>query len=201
MKNGLIIWNVLLTLVAGYLLISHFGSGKKPASINSNGNSDTTFSGKQFRIAYFEMDSIEANFGMVKDVMAELSKKELAINEEMNKLTKNLQQRFNFYQNKAQAGSLSQADSEVASQEMKILDDQLKNRKQQLDQEYSDFMVRRQSDIKVKIEDFLKEYNQNKNYSYIVSYDQGVFYFRDTTYNITVDLVKGLNERYTSTKK
>lgn len=201
MKNGLIIWNVLLTLVAGYLLINHFSSGKKTGSVNTLNASDTSLSSRQFRIAYFEMDSIEANFGMVKDVMAELSKKEQAMNEEMNRLTKNLQQRFNFYQNKAQAGSLSQAESEAASQEMKNLDDQLKNRKQQLDQEYSDFMVRRQSEIKTKIEDFLKEYNQQKNFSYIVSYDQGVFYYRDTAYNITGDLVKGLNERYTSTKK
>ncbi len=111
-----------------------------------------------------------------------------------NEIRKNLQQKFNYYQNQAQSGSLSEAQSQVASEEMKKLDEQLKLRKQQLDQEYSDFMVRRQNDIKTKIEGFLKEYNQTKDYSYIVSYEQGLFYYRDTAYNITADVVKGLNQ-------
>ena len=76
------------------------------------------------------------------------------------------------------------------------MDDQIKNRKQQLDQEFNELTMRRQNDIKSKIEDFLKKYNQTKNYSYIVSYEQGLFYLKDTAYNITPDVVKGLNELY-----
>lgn len=196
MKNGLFIWNVLLSLVAGFLLIMHFSSGKGKKEGMKKSGSDSTMSNGQFKIAYFEMDSVAANFDMVKEVKDELSKKEQAINEEVDRLTKNLQQKFNYYQNQAQSGSLTEAQSQVASEEMKKLDEQLKSRKQQLDQEYSDFMVRRQNDIKTKIEGFLKEYNQKKEYSYIVSYEQGLFYYRDTAYNITADVVKGLNELY-----
>jgi outer membrane protein len=194
MKNGLIIWNVLLSLVAGYLLITHFSSGKGNKASGNKASSDSTESNGQFKIAYFEMDSVAANFDMVKEVKDELSKKEQTIADEIDRLTKNLQQKFNFYQNKAQSGALSEAESQAASEEMKKLDEQLKARKQQLDQDYSDFMVRRQNDIKTKIEGFLKEYNQTKEYSYIVSYEQGLFYYRDTAYNITADVVKGLNQ-------
>lgn len=194
MKNGLLIWNVLLSLVAGYLLIMHFSSGKgKKAGVKSSG-SDTSISNGQFKIAYFEMDSIEAHFDMVKEVKDELAKKERSIADEIDRLTKNLQQKFNFYQNKAQSGALSEAESQAATEEMKKLDEQLKARKQQLDQEYGDLMMRKQGDMKKKIEDFLYEYNKGKNYTYIVSYDQSIFYYRDTAYNITVDVVKGLNE-------
>ena len=83
---------------------------------------------------------------------------------------------------------------------MKNLDDQMKSRKQALDSDYSDFVMRRQNEIKSKIETFLKEYNRTKDYSYIVSYEQGLFYYKDTAYNITADVVKGLNELY-KTKK
>ena len=79
---------------------------------------------------------------------------------------------------------------------MKNLDDQMKSRKQALDSDYSDFVMRRQNEIKSKIETFLKEYNRTKDYSYIVSYEQGLFYYKDTAYNITADVVKGLNELY-----
>ncbi len=196
MKNGLIIWNVILSLVAGYLLIGQFGSKKNNIKGTDGTYSDKTSSGNQFRMAYFEMDSVAANFDLVKELRTELSKKETEINAELDRLNKNMQQRYNYYQNQAQAGSLSQAQSETASQELKALDDQIKNRKQQLDTEFNELTMRRQNDIKSKIEEFLKKYNETKNYSYIVSYEQGLFYLKDTAYNITPDVVKGLNELY-----
>lgn len=196
MKNGLIIWNVLLSLVAGYLLIVQFGSKKSGIKSSSDTHADTTTSRGPFKMAYFEMDSVAANFELVKELRTELAKKEEEINSELDRLTKNMQQRYNYFQNQAQAGTLSQEKSEAASQELKALDDQMKNRKQQLDTEYNELTLRRQNDIKAKIEEFLKKYNQDKNYSYIVSYEQGLFYFKDTAYNITPEVVKGLNEMY-----
>lgn len=195
MKNGLLIWNVLLSLVAGYLLIVHFGS-KKNSSKNGGTNRSDSASNAQFKMAYFEMDSVAASFELVKELRTEMTKKEEEINNEMERLGKNLQQRYNFFQNKAQAGTLTQAESDAASQEMKTLDEQMKNRRAQLDQEFNDFTVRRQNDIKLKIEDFFKQYNKAKKYSYIVSYEQGLFYYKDTAYNITADVVRGLNQMY-----
>ncbi len=195
MKNGLLIWNVLLSLVAGYLLIVHFGGKKTNTKKGGIVQSDSASNG-QFKMAYFEMDSVAASFELVKELRTEMTKKEEEINNEMDRLGKNLQQRYNFFQNKAQAGTLTQAESDAASQEMKTLDEQMKNRRAQLDQEFNDFTVRRQNDIKLKIEDFFKQYNQTKKYSYIVSYEQGLFYYKNTAYNITADVVKGLNQMY-----
>ena len=200
MKNGLIIWNVILSLVAGYLVIAQFSSKKKTTKGVKSSYTDSSASGNQFRMAYFEMDSVAASFGLVKELKTELAKREEEINSEIDRLTKNMQQRYNYYQNLAQAGTLSQAQSETASQEMKTLDEQMKNRRAQLDQEYNELTMRRQNDIKSKIEEFIKKYNEIKKYSYIVSYEQGLFYFKDTAYNITPDVVKGLNEMYKPAK-
>lgn len=201
MKNGLLIWNVLLTIVAGYLLVMHFNPKKNNVATAGIIATDSSVNGKNFRIAYFEMDSVAANFDLVKQVKAELNKKEESINNEMDQLGKEFQEKYKYYQDKAQAGSLTQAQSESASQEIKSLDEKMRNRKQQLDQDYNDLMVRRQNDIKSKIETFLKEYNKSRNFSYIVSYEQGLFYYKDTAYNITADVIKGLNEFYKSGKK
>ena len=200
MKNGLIIWNVVLTLLVGYLLFTQFGSKKKTVSSGQVAVNDTA-SNRQFRIAYFEMDSVAANFSFVKEVKDELRKKEDANNSELETLSKNIQQRYNYFQTKAQAGTLSQAESETASMELKKMDDDLKIRKQQLDQDYNDYMVRRQNEIKTKIETFLQDYNKDKGYSYIVSYEQGLFFYKDSAYNITTDVIKGLNASYKPQKK
>lgn len=201
MKNGLLIWNVVLTIVAGYLLVMHFNSKKNVAVPSNAMSTDSTGGHKDFRIAYFEMDSVEANFEMVKQVMAELNAKESAMNDEIEKLGKEIQQKYNYYQNKAQAGNLSQAESEAASQEMKSLDDKMRARKQQLDEDYLYLKNKRQNEIKSQIENFLKEYNKAGKYSYIISYEKGLFYYGDSTYNITPDVVKGLNEFYKPGKK
>ena len=194
MKNGLLVWNVLLTLVAGYLVVVHFTSKKdkettgKIVPVNNNVAPNT------FRIAYFEMDSVEANFSMVKDVKAELSKKEDAINSELDNMDKNYRNKVNTYQQQAQ--TMNQTQSEMATQELMKMQEAMKSRKQTLDQDYSDVVMRRMKDVKAKIEVFLKDYNKTKGYSYIVSYEQGLFYYKDSAYNITADVIRGLNGLY-----
>ena len=198
MNRGMLVWNGLLTLVCGFLLYQNWpakGASAGPLSARAN----AAQSG--FRMAYFEMDSIAAHFDMVKELKAEMTKREDAINAELEGLGKNMQQKLSYYQQQANTGALSQEQSDAASREMRTLDDNLKSRKQALESDYSDYVLRRQNEIKSKIEDFLKEYNQKSAYTYIVSYEAGLFYYKDSAYNITQNLIDGLNSQYTSQKK
>lgn len=201
MRNSLLIWNGILTLLVGFLLIKQLGpSKKKSTAAEKNGNNNNLPSGS-FRIAYFEMDSVANKFDLVKDLRNELNSREEAINTEMAKRAKDIQNKILYYQKLAEDHKLSAEQSESANQEIRGMDEGMKNRKQELDQDYTNYMVTKQNEIKSKIEDFLKEYNRTKNYTYIVSYEQGLFYYRDSAYNITSDVVKGLNEKYRPTKK
>ena len=94
----------------------------------------------------------------------------------------------------------TQADYEKAQVDLKQLEDRLKSKRQELDQQYQDFVMRSQLSLKKSIEEFVAKYNETKQYSYIVSYEQGLFYYKDTVYNITADIIKGLNEEYKSKK-
>ena len=69
-------------------------------------------------MAYFEMDSVEANFKMVKDVKAELNKKEETINTELDRMDKSYREKVNGYQQKAKAQSMTQVQSEMATQDL-----------------------------------------------------------------------------------
>ena len=91
---------------------------------------------------------------------------------------------------------MTQVQSEMATRDMMQLQQNMQSRKQQLDQEYQDFYMRKMKEVKTRIEDYLKEYNAKKGYTYIFAYEPGLFYYRDTTYNITGDVLKGLNEQY-----
>jgi outer membrane protein len=200
MKNGLLIWNILLTAIAVYLLVVHFTGKKTNNLVPKYTGKDSVAAHAPFRIAYFEMDSVENNFNMVKDVKAEISKKDEDYTNSLTQLDYTYRNKIMEYQQKEKAGTMVQADYEKAQVELKQLEDRLKNRKQELDQQYQDFVMRKNLGVKKKIEDFLTEYNKSKGYSYIVAYEQGLFYFKDTVYNITSEVIRGLNEEYKSKK-
>jgi outer membrane protein len=196
MKNGLLIWNVVLTLLVGYLLIAKFSGKKKINSVTRESNSTDSTMNSEFRVAYFEMDSVATKFEEVKQLKSELSKKEEDNNKELNSLTQQYRERYNYYQKKAEEGTLTEAQSVTAGQEMQQMEDNIKNRKLKLEQDYNDFYMRRQNDIKSKIEAFIREYNKDGKYTYVVSDDPGLFYFKDVRYNITADVIAGLNKLY-----
>lgn len=195
MKNFLVVLNVVLLAAVGYLFYLQFSS-KKSGTVNNNPEQgkDVVVSPNSFRIAYFDMDSVEKNFQMVKEVKEELNKKEDDMNNELDNLNRTYQQKANDYQGKAQ--SMTQSQSESATQDLLRMQDQIKNRRQSLNQEYNDLVTRKMTDVRSKIEEFLKDYNKDKGYSYIISYEPGLFYYKDTIYNITNDVVHGLNALY-----
>jgi outer membrane protein len=200
MKNGLLAWNLVLTIIAGYLLFSHFS--KKNDKVDAPGkvsSKDHSADSSGFRIAYFEMDSIENNLDMVKAVKAEIAKKDEEYNYGLSQIDWTYQKKVQEYQQKS--SGMTQADYEKAQGDLRQLEQSLKSRKQELDQQYHDFVMRRNLSVKKKIEDFLAKYNKDGKYSYIVAYEQGLFYYKDTAYNITNDLIRGLNVEYKNEKK
>ena len=107
----------------------------------------------------------------------------------------------NKYQDLQKNGNtFSQAEVANKQQELVEMDKNLKSRKQLMDQEMQDETVKKLQDVKKKIEDYLKEYNKGKGYSYILAGSPDLIYYKDSVYNITNDLLKGLNELYKKKK-
>ncbi|HEY1114289.1 MAG TPA: OmpH family outer membrane protein [Chitinophagaceae bacterium] len=198
MKNGILILNAVLLVLVGVLFYLHFSSNDKKSSVKKSDTKTTQKATPDFKIAYFEMDSLESSFEMVKDVKTELGRKEESINGELERLERTYRNKAAQYQSQAQ--TMTQVQSEMATRDMMQLQQNMQSRKQQLDQEYQDFYMRKMKDVKTRIEDYLKQYNAQKGYTYIFAYEPGLFYYRDTTYNITGDVVKGLNDLYKKKK-
>jgi outer membrane protein len=57
--------------------------------------------------------------------------------------------------------------------------------------------------IQKKLKEFLTEYNKDKKYMYIFTTGSGLDYmvFKDSTLNITRDVIKGMNEKMKSAPK
>jgi outer membrane protein len=145
-------------------------------------------------IAYFEMDSIEANFEMAKEWKNELEKKEDNINARMNQLNNVYQEKFaSFQQHKS---SMNNAQAEAATNELGQLEETIKNTKANLDQDYKTYYVQKQQEILSMIRKFCSEYNKDNRYAMIISDEPGIVFYKDSTFDITTDLLNGLNKMY-----
>lgn len=194
MKNALLALNLVLLVAVGILFYLHF-AGKKGTEIRpASSNQKNTTAHGDCRIAYFDMDSINNSFVLIKDVKAELSKEEEKINSTLTNLQKSYNDRITHYQGQSQ--SMSQVESEKANRDILQLQDRIRSTKQEMEQKYQDLYMRKMQDVKAKVEEYLKEYNKDKGYAYILAYEPGFIFYRDSALNITSDIITGLNEKY-----
>ena len=195
MKNTNNIINIVLAIAVAVLFFLHFSSNKK----TNTPTAAKPANGKTCMIAYFEMDSIQNHFEYYKEIIEELSKKEqqakniLAAkkNENISKLKE--------YQSKGNA--MTQEQMAAASQDMQRRESDYQYQEQSEGSKLSSETRDKLLDVKKKIEDYLKEYNKDKVYSFILSNSSDLIYYKDSAFNITNDIVKGLNEMYKPKKK
>ncbi len=198
MKQLSISLNVLLLILVGILFYLHFEGNNKPAikelPVNSRNVVSTGPETPSSKIGYFEMDSLQANYDYFKDALNHLKEKERVMNTELAGMEKDYQKKVNEWQKKGAA--MSQAEADAAQRENAQLQQAYQVRKQSLEESFGKQSMEFKKDIKKKIEEYLKDYNKDKNYSYVLSYEPDFIFLRDTTCNITHDLVKGLNAAY-----
>lgn len=199
MNKSLLVLNIILLIAVAILFFLHFRSdGSKNSSTNSKESSD--FSDPAiFRIAYFDMDSIEAKFSLFKQMQTEVSKKEDSMNSILNSARMNLQNKYRKYQE--QQASMTPSDIENAGNELSKLDMDIKNREQALNQSFQSFYMNKQQEVISQIKKYCLEYNKDKKYSLIIANEPGLIYYKDTAFNITSELLKGLNELFDKQKK
>lgn len=196
MKQLSLILSIVSLLAVAVLFFLFFGEKHPEKQVKAAGGA--VESGQKFTIAYFEMDSLENNFAYIKDLMETIGNKERKLSDDLTSLQRRYQSRAMELQQKAP--TMTQSEGEAANREMVEMDQRLKEKRGQLDQELFEFKNLQLQDARKKIEDYLKTYNKDKNYSYIFSYEPGFIYYRDSIYNITPDLIKGLNETYKAKK-
>jgi len=194
MRNIAMVPGILALLLTGVLfyVIYH-----KPVHAVSTGSGQATGMAvpATFRIAYFNLDSLEAHYNYFKDVLDQVKGKENEMNAELSGMEKGYQKKIAEWQKKG--NSMSQAESEQAQQEYAQMQQNYQIKKQALQEALLKHNEDLKADIRKKIEAYLIDYNKSKGYNFIISYEANSFiYVKDTTYNITADLIRGLNSTY-----
>ena len=202
MKNILLIINIVLICLVGYLYYLHFNEPKKPDGHSSRSevikeNGTTTIAGS--KVAYIDLDSLQNNYTYYKKIKADFERKQSVANDEIGGMQKKYQARAMQLQKKG--STMNQQEQESAMQEINKMQQDLQSGKQEIDNELYTYNSKMKEDILTRIQNFLKDYNKDGKYSYIFSYEPGFMFYKDSTLNITPDVVEGLNTLYSSENK
>lgn len=191
MKNALLVFNIVLLILVGYLFYLQFGN-KKPTTTNEVKTSGTVDLGEKAKVAYIDLDSLQSNYSYYKKIKTDFEQKQSKANDEITAMQKKFQNRAVQLQQKA--ASMSPQEQENAMQEINKMQQDLQVRKQNIDNELYNYNSKMKEDILNRIQNFLKDYNKDGKYSYIFSYEPGFMFYKDSTLNITPDVIAGLNK-------
>lgn len=198
MKNFSLVLNTVLLVLVAYLFYLHFSGSPRGFQKSGNIGKDSS-SHHGNKIAYLDIDSLQNNYEYYKKIKLEFDRRQAASNEEIAGMQKKYQNRAMQLQQKGP--TMSQQEQENAMREINQMQQDLQTKKQSLDNELFNYNSKMKEDILSRIQNYLKIYNMDGRYDYILSYEPGFMFYKDSALNITRDVIKGLNDEYMNTKK
>lgn len=197
MKIANIVTNVVLGAAVIVLFVLHFTSGEKHEKGSVESDSAMTAIPGDISIAYFNMDSVMSQWDLYYDYQQDLEQKQTELETDFAGRTETFYQSVQDAQYKIERGLVTRSEAEELNQ-------QLQNQQQNLQNLQNQYMSQLQEEGMVKnrqmldmIEKYVAELSQKNGFSYVYSYSfGGNLIYGAKPYDITAQVVQGLNEKY-----
>ena len=200
MKKTNFILNGFLALAIG--LVFAQCAGNNNVSTASAPATDAAAS-SNVKIAFVEIDSLLNKYNFWNDLSEQMLKKEENIRTTLNEKGKKLEAEAREFERKIQNnGFVSRERAEQEQARLIKQQQELQELQQKLAAELEVENQKNSLEIRDSINSFLKEYNKSKGYDFIISnagFDN--LLYGNPVYNITNEIVEGLNARYTPSVK
>lgn len=147
------------------------------------------------RIAYIELDTLTAQYEYAKQTSQELEKKGNNARTTIASKSKQLESNVNNFQSKLQNnGFASREQAENAQAALQREQNNLVALQQRLENELANEQAKFLQAFQDSLDSFLSDYNKDKKYDLILN--KAAILHADTKYDITSDVVNGMNKRY-----
>lgn len=209
-KNFSVVLNVILLIAVAILYFFHFSSS--PVTEGVTGTDSTVIEKplvltpkeiKESKIVYVNLDILNEKYEYIKDVNTTAKAEQSALERQYQSKGQKLQDDYMAFQQKAQAGLLSEnqinTEQETFAKRKEELD-QLEMKSQDL----MDKIQQRSEEMNVSIKEYLKEYNKNSNYHFVMAYSEGPLspvLIANDSLDITNEILEGLNAQYKASKE
>ena len=155
----------------------------------------------ELKIAFVEVDSIMTQYTFCKDYTQILQKKGQNIQNTLAAKQRSLEQAAANFQQKLQQNAYTreQAEGIQASLQKQAADLDVLN--QRLTNEFQTETDKYNNALRDSIQHFLARYNKDKKYSHILSKAGDNLLYADKAFDITAEVIAGLNKAYKPAKK
>lgn len=201
MKNISFAINAILLIAVIVLYVKVFSANKVAKASESQAIMEhNSSSSVNVPIAFVELDSLNDKINYIKERRTELEGEQKSIETEWQNGYRNLENRKNEFLKRG--NSITQQEAEKFQGELMQQQQQVDGKKQALTQKLSEKSYKFMDDIQTKLKSFLKEYNKKGTYQYILTTGTGLDYmlYKDSSFNITNDVIKGMNDKMSAKK-
>lgn len=203
MKQTPLILSIIALIVAltfGTLMLTGDGFSKK----SKDAGTTTTSSAQSGAIVWFDLDRVITEYDMANDLRSVVETKIQGIQEEVNRRGTKLQNEVNKFQSDLDKGVLVRSVAEQRQQRLQEQQNSFNNFANQKQQEIAEEQSVMMNQIGDAIKTFLDKYNEDKQYSMIISNQGSVLpapiAVGDPSLEITDEIIAGLNEEYVKNK-
>ncbi len=201
MKKLPLILSSVSILAVIILYILFFTSGKKAAGPGAEfkASGEGPLAGE---LVYINIDSVLNNYTMYIDYKDELERKAKISEAELSSKQKTYQKDLGDYQYKAERGLITRAEAQQIEQRLLGQQQNLMKLQQDLQIELAEHEQVRIDLVLKSIMDYLKEVQPQYNYTYVFANQTngGSIFYGNDKLDITKDVVRGLNEKYSRVK-
>ncbi|NQU81593.1 MAG: OmpH family outer membrane protein [Bacteroidetes bacterium] len=197
MKRVNLIINIVLVIAVGVLFVLHFTNKEKSGPAQSEGKLVENNSTGKGEMAYINIDTLMNNMDMFFDVRNKLIEKQKSSEAELNSRSKDFEKEATDFQEKVRKGLVTRSRAQEIEQELYLEQQNLIGFKDKLSLELAEEEQVMNRQLIYYITDYLKEYNKEKKYQFIISNSLGgpLLYASDKQ-DITNDVVEGINAKY-----
>jgi len=184
--------NIALSLAIVVLLVLNF-SKKGSSTAVSNGKTD---SAQVLKFAYVDLDSLQEKYVYYQEKTKEFNSKKEAADRDLNAAFQKIDNERVAFIQKGQ--SVTQAEAENFQRVYQGKMQNLEEQKKQLENNIATEGMKTMEELKKTMNTFLEEYNKDKKYTFIFSFSTAmdVLFYKDKSFDITNDVVDGLNKAY-----
>jgi outer membrane protein len=192
-RKQLVTKGLLAALAAGLLVSCQNKAGNSTPTTTPAAGTSAPAAGS-FKIAYVDLDSLEAHFEYFKEKRGLLEQKQQQMDNQLKGKARALQSEYEDLQRKA--STLTQEQGEVAQRSLMTKQQQLEQEAQNLRATYAEQETKFNEELQKRLDDFLKSFNADKRFAYIFSYRSNAsnILYKDPAYDVTADVIKGMND-------
>ncbi len=196
MKKANLILNIVLILAVAALFVLHFTGAGKPVHSAAPGSESVTAS--KGDIVYINLDTLVNQYDMYNDLRSELQGKLTAIENDINKQGRALENDIKSFQEKMQKGLLTRSQAESMNNDLAQRDQDLRNLTQQKQMEMAEEENVMYNKVMDAITSYIETYNKDKQYALILTTTAATTTVinGDSGLNITDEIISGLNAEY-----